>query len=683
MRLRPNVWGGVHRADGQAMSGSGAIIFAMRLLLLARLNTLAARDAYHTVVMTRSDHLYACAHPPVHPAMHEVVVPSGSDWCGVTDRHTAFRFASRSAVLGVLPWLAAHDAEGAGMANPEMVLKSFFADTGIAVRRAPRVMFVVRGDNDTSRWSSWGRFPGCMPGLQLKYQEEYWRAALACAAQPCAHAQGKRTAEHWQALISKHDKTVAGYWPKQCEASDPRAVHPVFAPRAAATPKAAAVTRPSPLSRGTMLSPVEVRSLPRDERLGSAMLAPFVADNASVWPEMGAAEMGQYWPRAFERGIRLAFGLCDGGANGRLSVRVPALQRAKQGMDTLYAGWLRRAAATMPPRVCRPFAVCWDGSDGVRAGRSSAPYRRAPVRSKRWHGCFSSSRAPRAHAGAWYNFHSIFRDHGGDRTRSKPRTRSSLSSRSLAASKRLTTYLVTAGCPDATEDLVPFENRSALPIWRGRLHAGNEARAALVNFSASHPELLDARGLGPQPKNWAALQSESIYIPHASLCREHQVVVVVEGFGAAFRLADHLAAGQVVLLHTQLGEGDEGFDEWFYPLLRAWKDIVPYWSTNDLHRALKRLERKPALRREIGANARAFYMHVVHDKVAAGRSLISQLAERQRNLDVAAIAALTGANGSSPLADPWAAVTCGEGASPPTSRHGKLDWPSVMSAVSG
>ena len=78
-------------------------------MLLHHLDALVAshgEQAYQRVLLTRSDHLYACDHPspPMEPGV--VRVMDGKMYHGVTDRHQLFAFADRKRVLSILPWLA-------------------------------------------------------------------------------------------------------------------------------------------------------------------------------------------------------------------------------------------------------------------------------------------------------------------------------------------------------------------------------------------------------------------------------------------------------------------------------------------------------------------------------------------------------------------------------------------------
>ena len=50
--------------------------------------------------------------------------------------------------------------------------------------------------------------------------------------------------------------------------------------------------------------------------------------------------------------------------------------------------------------------------------------------------------------------------------------------------------------------------------------------------------------------------------------RSYRTVIVLDGYGAAFRLPAHFCAGQCVILATQ-------HEEWFYRFMKPWEHFVP------------------------------------------------------------------------------------------------------------
>lgn len=173
--LRPNIWGGI---DG--LPGSGAIIFALRLVLLDYLDAL--RDGgYRTVTLTRTDLAYACDHPPIRPSVGEVWVQRGEECFGVSDRHTVFHYEDRHRVLRVLPWLAAHGRRG--WRNPEPALLAYYRASDLRVRKFSRVNFAVRHVDDHTRWQR-GVTP-CGINYTVKYDGAHDGARRTCGRTPC------------------------------------------------------------------------------------------------------------------------------------------------------------------------------------------------------------------------------------------------------------------------------------------------------------------------------------------------------------------------------------------------------------------------------------------------------------------------------------------------------------------
>eukprot|EP00966_Prymnesium_polylepis_P062820 1458069-Prymnesium_polylepis.2 len=199
--LRENVWGGLLRANWTssltrrtrygapyaAVSGSGAIIFAIRAWLLRYLDALDG-ERYQTLITTRSDHLFACQHPPLHPPRGVIFSPEGESYDGVSDRHTIFAFADRRRVLAVLDWFIVHDRSKSMFkrpaTSPEQVLATYYTSVGLRVGSIRRVMFVVRRREDATRWRYGIGTNLCVPNLFLKYEHELLLARQFCGNAP-------------------------------------------------------------------------------------------------------------------------------------------------------------------------------------------------------------------------------------------------------------------------------------------------------------------------------------------------------------------------------------------------------------------------------------------------------------------------------------------------------------------
>ena len=171
---RSGLWGPAQLA-GTRLDGSGAIIFVLRMYLLERLAPLLSR--YRQLMVTRSDHHYACEHPALPEG--PLWVPHGGDsnppagalpdgkfprrWHCVTERHAVFPASLATQVLAILPWLLtagwfhAHPLRRGRWPNPECATGTYWGMAGVwkRLRRFGRVMFTVRRpDADPTSWST-------------------------------------------------------------------------------------------------------------------------------------------------------------------------------------------------------------------------------------------------------------------------------------------------------------------------------------------------------------------------------------------------------------------------------------------------------------------------------------------------------------------------------------------------
>ena len=71
VNLTDNLWGPIRH-----LKGSGSIIFALRTVLLKYLDAIVD-NPYNTVIMTRSDHVWACDHPIVRASVGVLSVMEG------------------------------------------------------------------------------------------------------------------------------------------------------------------------------------------------------------------------------------------------------------------------------------------------------------------------------------------------------------------------------------------------------------------------------------------------------------------------------------------------------------------------------------------------------------------------------------------------------------------------------
>jgi hypothetical protein len=178
------------------------------------------------------------------------------------------------------------------------------------------------------------------------------------------------------------------------------------------------------------------------------------------------------------------------------------------------------------------------------------------------------------------------------------------------------------------ECLRSFDNRNEVITFRGtitgyhprelsfaeefeRVALIDSGRFALVMWSQSHPELVDAMFSTFEYYSEIFLVTERLKeenafnvsrIPPTEYFCNFQSVLVLRGFGAAFRLVQHFKSGQCVFL-----QHSDCF-EWFYQYLKPWIHYVPFrGDLSDLEQNIQIVKHTPGLARTIAHNGRIFY----------------------------------------------------------------------------
>jgi hypothetical protein len=211
------IWqGGIQSADPQPSASS--ILPFCRWLLLQGLQQDGVLDRYDRFVITRSDFMWLCPHPPLSVLHRDAIwFPNGEHWGGLCDRHLV---ASRADVVNCLnviedillhplqlyeemkgqsgwnsqQFLAHHFgckhvlphpirlyAEGKPTWNNEQLLAHHLGRKGLLhkVKMFPYVMYSARPVRDRNPTWSRGRYEPAV-GHYVKYENEY-RAASAYA----------------------------------------------------------------------------------------------------------------------------------------------------------------------------------------------------------------------------------------------------------------------------------------------------------------------------------------------------------------------------------------------------------------------------------------------------------------------------------------------------------------------
>ena len=174
------IWlGGIQSPDPQP--SASAVLPFCRWLLLQGLQRDNLLDRYDRFVITRSDFVWCCPHPPLSVLDHRAIwIPDGEDHDGLADRHVV---VSRADVVNCLNLMDAivgqpdelyeemkHHADW----NNEQVWMHHLRRKGLLpkVRRFPYVMFLARYRRDDSPTWSRGRYDASL-GHFVKYESEF------------------------------------------------------------------------------------------------------------------------------------------------------------------------------------------------------------------------------------------------------------------------------------------------------------------------------------------------------------------------------------------------------------------------------------------------------------------------------------------------------------------------------
>jgi len=182
------IWqGGIRGPDPEPTRSS--ILPFCRWLLLHGLQKDGILDNYDRFVITRSDFIWPCPHPPLSVLDRDAIwLPDGEDWGGVCDRHLV---VSRADVVNCLnliedilldPLKLYEEMKHERAWNNEQFFAHHLGRKGLLhkVRRFPYVMYTAHPKYDDSATNSSGRYEPTV-GHCVKYEGEF-RSANAYAA---------------------------------------------------------------------------------------------------------------------------------------------------------------------------------------------------------------------------------------------------------------------------------------------------------------------------------------------------------------------------------------------------------------------------------------------------------------------------------------------------------------------
>jgi len=180
------IWKGGIKSPKPEPSASAIQPFC-RWLLLQGLQQDGILDRYDRFVITRSDFVWLCPHPPLSILDRSAIwVPNGEDYGGLNDRHFVASRADVEDCLNVIEDVLLHPIElydgikhQWSSLNNETLLAYHLRCKGLLdkVKRFPYIMYLARAVNDESPTWSWGRYEGAV-GHYVKYEKEF-RSAKA------------------------------------------------------------------------------------------------------------------------------------------------------------------------------------------------------------------------------------------------------------------------------------------------------------------------------------------------------------------------------------------------------------------------------------------------------------------------------------------------------------------------
>lgn len=180
-------WGGMKYKDGRMPRGAGIIVACLRYFALDMIKKHDLLTKYDTFIITRSDHYYAFDHPKFEfvdhdndvNAVNKIWLPEGEDHNGLTDRHCVIHKSHVMTYLNLVPCVVLvsyHEPVMSAMLNVECFIYLLFKFNKMEslVSRFKRVMYTVKTESDSTRWSIGTFRDPAYPGVWIKYPPEYY-----------------------------------------------------------------------------------------------------------------------------------------------------------------------------------------------------------------------------------------------------------------------------------------------------------------------------------------------------------------------------------------------------------------------------------------------------------------------------------------------------------------------------
>jgi len=178
LKIKDQFLGGIKDPENEH-PGSAAILLFFRWFLRKNLETIWHYDRF---IITRSDFIYQVPHAPMKYLDPKYIwIPDCEGYRGYTDRHAVLSKENIHMYLGILDSLFSRSHEYYEEMklkddwNLERLIKFHLDKNGGIVKEFPYVMYSVRSENGTTRWSP-GEYSS-QHGYYIKYPTEYEKSS--------------------------------------------------------------------------------------------------------------------------------------------------------------------------------------------------------------------------------------------------------------------------------------------------------------------------------------------------------------------------------------------------------------------------------------------------------------------------------------------------------------------------
>lgn len=178
LKIKDQFLGGIKDPHNEHPGSAGILLF-FRWFLLKNLDAISHYDRY---IITRSDFLYQVPHAPLSFLDPKYIwIPDCEGYRGYTDRHAVLSKDNIRVYVDILGCMFTRSHEYFDELkqkddwNLERLIKFHLDKNGATVKEFPYVMYTVRPENGTTRWST-GEY-SAQHGYYIKYITEYEKSS--------------------------------------------------------------------------------------------------------------------------------------------------------------------------------------------------------------------------------------------------------------------------------------------------------------------------------------------------------------------------------------------------------------------------------------------------------------------------------------------------------------------------